>query len=67
VRISSGITLHGTSPDTMRAPTTGLRGPSSPAVASARRTLPSGAIADAAYWAPGLAKFPVSVHTSFSR
>ena len=47
----------------MRAPATGLRGPSSAALASTRRTLPSGAMADAAYCAPGLAKLPVSTHS----
>ena len=61
------MTLHGTSPATMRAPATGLRGPSSPAATSALRTLPSGARLDGAYWVPGRPKLPVSSHVSFSR
>ena len=67
VRISSAMTLQGTSPDTMRAPATGLRGPPSSPATSARRTLPSGTRLDGAYCVPGRPKLPVSSHTSFSR
>ena len=67
VRISSAIELHGTSPEMIRAPVTGVRrafpppplaGPPPPAI---------GAKAECRNIAPGLPKLPVKIHTSLSR
>ena len=66
VRISSGITLHGTRPPKMRAPATGLRG-ALPGSSSPEYARTSGTMLDGAYWPPGTAKLPVSTQTSFSR
>ena len=66
VRISSGITLHGTSPPKIRSPATGLRGARS-ASSSAEKAFTSGTIVEGICCPPWLAKLPVSVHTSFSR
>ncbi len=47
----------------IRAPATGLRGPSSPAYPRSR---PIGTRLEGTYWAPRLPKLPVSSQTSFS-
>ena len=66
VRISSGIELHGISPASTRSPATGLRGARSGS-SSAEYALTNGTMVEGMYWPPGLAKLPVSTHTSFSR
>ena len=58
------MTLHGTRPLKIGAPTTGLRGTSS---MGRPRSRPIADRLDGTYWAPGLAKLPVSNQTSFSR
>ena len=60
------MTLQGMSPPMSLAPTTGDAGAvlASSSVRLMRSRLP---MLDIAYWPPGIARFPVSSQTSFSR
>lgn len=58
VRISSGTTLHGTKPEMMGAPVTGVR---------PETVLNSGANDECRCWPPFFAKLPVRIHNSLFR